>query len=127
MRIAPGVVAPDAGLSLEGNSMSTTTPPQEKAEESTANRADEASDSFKIGIDTQGRAHYYSRIRGCVTVLDGDTHEHTESLDGRPLSDWMAFIEQELGGWEKNNTFSGSLSDHLCDQLGAAVNGGTDR
>jgi hypothetical protein len=100
---------------------STTT---EKGEESTANRADKASDSFKVGVDTQGRDHYYSRIRGCVTVLVDDEHEHTESLDGRPLSDWMAFIEQELGGWEENNTFSGSLVDHLCDQLGTAVNGG---
>jgi hypothetical protein len=38
----------------------------------------------------------------------------------------MAFIEQELGGWKENNTFSGSLVNHLCDQLGAAVNGGDD-
>jgi hypothetical protein len=104
--------------------MSTTTTQPEKGEESTADRADKVSDSFKVGIDTQGRAHYYSRIRGTITVLDGDAHEHTETLDGRPLSEWMAFIEQELGGWEENNTFSGSLVDHLCDQLGTAVNGG---
>ena len=107
--------------------MSTTTTQPEKAEESTPDRADEASDSFKDGIDTQGRDHYYSRIRTSVTVLDGDDHEHTESFDGRPLSDWTAFIEQELGGWAENNTFSGSVADQLCNQLDTAVNGGAEQ
>jgi hypothetical protein len=59
-----------------------------------------------------------------MTVLDDGGHVHTEPLDGRPLSEWMAFITEEFGGWAENNTFTGSLADHLCDQLGTAVNGG---
>lgn len=87
-------------------------------------RADHASDTFMVGVDTEGREHYFSRIRNAVTVLDADgAHEHTQSLGERSLRSWMAFIEQEWG-WSKNNTFSGSLADHLCDQLGTAVNGG---
>ena len=102
---------------------STTT---EKGEESIADheRADTASDAFLVGVDSEGREHYFSRIRGCVTVLNDGEHEHTEPLDNGALSEWMRFIEAELGGWNENNTYSGSVADHLCDQLATAVNGG---
>jgi hypothetical protein len=98
-----------------------------KAEESSENqeRADAASDAFVVGVDTEGREHVFSRIRNAVTVLDADgTHEHTQPLSDRSLKSWMAFIEQEHGGWTENNTFSGSLADHLCQELATGVNGG---
>jgi hypothetical protein len=55
-------LAPDAGLSLHGDSMSTTTTLAEKGEESITDteRADTASDGFMVGIDAQGREHYFS-------------------------------------------------------------------
>ncbi|MFC6965154.1 hypothetical protein ACFQL7_27800 [Halocatena marina] len=86
-------------------------------------RADQASDAFMIGIDTDGREHYFSRIRDCVTVIDGGD-DQTQSLDDRPLKDWMAFVEQELGGWDETNVYSGSTFAHLAHQLGNAVTAG---
>jgi hypothetical protein len=108
--------------------MTHSTATAEKDTESIADheRADTVSDAFLVGVDAQGREHYHSRIRNAVTVLDGDEHVHTESLDGRVLSEWMAFIEQECGGWTENNTYSGSTIDQLCNQLASGLNGGGD-
>ena len=96
-----------------------------KREESTANeqRADHASDAFTLGVDQQGREYIYSRIRDCVTRRDGDDHE-TQSLNGRPLSEWMAFVDEKWGWKDETNVYSGSTIDHLCDQLSAGLNGG---
>ncbi|WP_248910503.1 hypothetical protein [Halocatena marina] len=84
-------------------------------------RADQASDAFMIGVDTNGREHYCSRIRDCVTVIDDDGAEQTQALNDRPLKNWMAFVEQELGGWDETNVYSGSTFTHLVRQLGNAV------
>jgi hypothetical protein len=95
-----------------------------KAEESSGNqqRADTASDAFLLGVDQQGRKYSYSRIRDCVTRRDNGKHK-TQSLNGRPLSEWMAFVDQKWG-WKETNVYSGSTIDHLCDQLSAGRNGG---
>jgi hypothetical protein len=106
--------------------MTISSTQRRKPEESSANqdRADAASDAFVVGVDQQDREHVYSRIRNAVTVLDADgTHEHTQSLNDRSLKSWMAFIEQEHGGWREKNTFTGSLADQLCTQLAAATGG----
>jgi hypothetical protein len=106
--------------------MTNSTTLAEKNEESSGNqqRADTVSDAFMVGIDREDRKHHFSRIRNAVTVLDADgEHEHTQSLGERSLKSWMAVIEQEHGGGTKNNTFSGSLADQLCDQLAAATGG----
>jgi hypothetical protein len=50
-------------------------------------RADFASDAFRIGIDTDGQAPIFSRIRAIVTVLDGDDVVRTHSLADCRLSD----------------------------------------
>jgi hypothetical protein len=107
--------------------MTNSTTTAVKAEESsgTQQRADHASDAFTIGVDKQGREYVHSRIRDCVTRLDGDEHE-TQALNGRPLSEWMAFIEQECG-WDETNVYSGSTTDQLCTQLAAGINGGDTR
>jgi hypothetical protein len=126
-RIAPGDSNTRRWLSLDGDSMSTSTMHSEKAEESIPDqdRADKASDAFMVGVDQHGREHYHSRIRDRMTVLNDGEHVHTEPLNGRPLSDWMAFIESDdQCGWRTKNTFSGSVADHLCDQLSAGFNGG---
>ena len=106
--------------------MTISSTQRRKPEESSENRAraDAASDAFVVGVDTEGREHVFSRIDNAVTVLDADgEHEYTQSLGERSLSTWMAVIEQEHGGWREQNTFSGSLTDHLCDQLAAATGG----
>lgn len=97
-----------------------------KAEESSGNdeqRADTASDAFTLGVDQQGREYVFSRIRDCVTRLDNGEHE-TQALNGRPLSKWMAFVDQKWGWQGETNIYSGSTIDHLCDQLSAGLNGG---
>jgi hypothetical protein len=62
-------------------------------------RADLASDAFRIGIDTDGKAHIFSRIRTTVTVLDDDTVVRTHSLADCRLSDWLTYID-ETRGWD---------------------------
>jgi hypothetical protein len=96
-----------------------------KPEESSGNdqqRADHASDAFTLGVDQQGREYVFSRIRDCVTRRDGDKRE-TQSLNGRPLPEWMAFVDENWG-WKETNVYSGSTSDHLCEQLTVGLNGG---
>jgi hypothetical protein len=107
--------------------MTNSTTIAEKDTESSDNqeRADTASDAFVVGIDQNGQEHVFSRIRDRVTVRDGDEHD-TQRLDGRPLSEWMAFTEQECG-WRDTNVYSGSTTDQLCTQLAAGVNGGDTR
>ncbi|WP_248910511.1 hypothetical protein [Halocatena marina] len=104
-------------------SHSTTTAVKADASTDDDQRADHASDAFMIGIDTDGREHDFSRIRDCVTVID-DGAEQTQALNDRPLKDWMAFVEQELGGWDETNVYSGSTFAHLAHQLGNAVTAG---
>jgi hypothetical protein len=98
----------------------------EKSEESIADeqRADTASDAFMIGVDQQGREHYYSRIRNCMTVLNDGEHVQTEALTDGTLADWMAFIDEKICGWSETNVYSGSTFDYLADQLATAVNAG---
>jgi hypothetical protein len=62
-------------------------------------RADLASDAFRIGIDTEGCDHIFSRIRMTVTVLNDGTVVRTQSLADCSLSDWMAYIDDNRG-WE---------------------------
>jgi hypothetical protein len=62
-------------------------------------RADLASDAFRIGIDTDGQAHIFSRIRATVTVLDGDEVVRSQSLTDCRLSDWLTYID-ETRGWD---------------------------
>lgn len=84
-------------------------------------RADQASDAFMVGIDDEGREHWYSRIRGTMTVLD-DGEDETQSLNGRRLNDWMAFVEQDWG-WDETNVYSGSTAEHLGHRVDEVVNG----
>lgn len=106
--------------------MTNSTTTAVKDEESIADhqRADRASDAFIVGVDAQGREHYHSLHRDSITVCNEGEHEHTQPLNDRPLSDWMAFIEQEFGGWIENNTYSGSTIDQMCTQLASGLNGG---
>jgi hypothetical protein len=62
-------------------------------------RADLASDAFRIGIDTDGYEHIFSRIRATVSVLDEGAPVQTRSLADCRLSDWLTYIE-ETRGWD---------------------------
>jgi hypothetical protein len=62
-------------------------------------RADLASDAFRIGIDTEGCEHIFSRIRATVTVLDDGAVGRTHSLADCRLSDWLTYID-ETRGWD---------------------------
>jgi hypothetical protein len=129
----PRVVTTRAGClnKTQSTTMSSKSTTQVKAEESNGNqqRADHASDAFVVGIDQQGREHYFSRIRDCMTILSDGEHVQTQPLNGRPLKHWMAFINSdEQCGWDgETNVHSGSTFQHLADQLATAGNGGDTR
>ncbi|MGB9956458.1 hypothetical protein ACOZ4B_08725 [Haloferax prahovense] len=53
--------------------------------------------SFTLGIDTEGFTHHYFRPADAVVVFDGRVLDHYQSLDGRPLREWKAFVAQRRG------------------------------
>ena len=53
--------------------------------------------SFTLGVDTEGCTHHYFRRVDAVVVFDGRTLDHYQTLDGRPLSEWKAFVSQKRG------------------------------
>ncbi|MBC9986794.1 hypothetical protein E4P24_10525 [Haloferax sp. AS1] len=55
--------------------------------------------SFTLGIDAEGFTHHYFRPADAVVVFDGRTLDHYETLDGRPLREWKAFVSQKRG-WD---------------------------
>jgi hypothetical protein len=77
--------------------LSRVRPADDRADD--GDRADLASDAFRIGIDTEGCDHIFSRIRATVTVLDDDEAVRTHSLADCRLSDWLTYIS-ETRGWD---------------------------
>ncbi len=53
--------------------------------------------SFTLGVDTEGCTHHYYRRADAVVVFDGRTLDHYQTLDGRPLIEWKAFVSQKRG------------------------------
>lgn len=58
-------------------------------------------DAFRLGVDAAGNTHYHSRIRDRMYVVGADgVIEDVQGLEGAPLTDWIAFVEEQLGAWE---------------------------
>ncbi|WP_226908666.1 hypothetical protein [Haloferax massiliensis] len=80
--------------------MSTT---HTTTQERTVSLADQLIDalarSFTLGVDAEGFTHHYFRPADAVVVFDGRTLDHYQSLDGRPLREWKAFVSQKRG-WD---------------------------
>ncbi|WEL30208.1 hypothetical protein [Haloferax volcanii] len=80
--------------------MSTThTATQERTVSLAEQLIDALARSFTLGIDTEGFTHHYFRPADAVVVFDGRTLDHYQSLDGRPLREWNAFVSQKRG-WD---------------------------
>lgn len=71
-----------------------------------------AAAAFRIGIDNDGQAHIFSRIRATVTVFDDGAAVRTQSLADCRLSDWLTSID-ETRGWDTTRVEDryGSLTD----------------
>ena len=66
---------------------------------------------FVIGIDSEHSAHVYYPAADTVKVyntdpdyevgdyIDDETLEHTEELNGRPLTHWMCYVREFRGEW----------------------------
>jgi hypothetical protein len=79
---------------LVRKTMSTKTPNRQNG---TAPDAETIRRMAQLGLDAEGREHYWSAPRQRLYVIDGDAVAHVETIDDRPLSDWVAFIEQSCG------------------------------
>lgn len=53
-----------------------------------------------LGIDEQGYHHVWDEARDRVVVIDADGIDHQEDLGGRPVADWIAFVDDRRG-WVK--------------------------
>ena len=57
------------------------------------------SDALRLGVDSEGATHHYSRIAGTVAVIETDGGVHRTELEERPLETWIDFVADERG-WE---------------------------
>lgn len=54
----------------------------------------------RLGVDNAGREHYLDAENDRILVArDGDV-VHTEDLDGRPPTDWVAYVAERSCGWQ---------------------------
>lgn len=99
--------------------MRTYKPLAEKVADRTGVQLQLPSDALYLGVDANGAEHYHSRIADTVVVLDpAGTVERREELDGRPLSDWIDYVENNRG-WKKLN-YADSLAEIITDALEVA-------
>lgn len=84
--------------------MSTKTPSDYKSSDTTAmdSLADRFSQqlarSFTLGTDGDGYQHHYYRPADTVVVYNDTGVDHYRHLDGRPLTEWRAYVA-ETRGW----------------------------
>jgi len=50
-----------------------------------------------LGIDAEGRVHEINPVAQMVVVRDDSLVEHREALDGRDVSEWIAYVREECG------------------------------
>jgi hypothetical protein len=50
-----------------------------------------------LGIDAEGRVHEINPVAQVVVVRDDQLVEHREALDGRDVSEWIAYVREECG------------------------------
>lgn len=58
-------------------------------------------DTYRLGIDVEGTEHWHSARLGRIWLVDGDDVD-TRELDGRPVSEWVAYVRSERG-WESHH------------------------
>jgi len=49
-----------------------------------------------LGRDAEGARHHIDPLTQTVYVLDGGV-DHVETLDGRPVADWVDYVAAERG------------------------------
>jgi len=62
-----------------------------------------------LGIDAKGRVHEINPVAQMVVVRDDSLVEHREALDGRDVSEWIAYVREECG-W-RDVRYSGETFD----------------
>ena len=79
--------------------MTQSTRPAQKPAGASDVSIDLPSDALRLGVDSEGATHHYSRIAGTVTVVEVDGGVHRTDLEDRPLEMWIDFVADERG-WE---------------------------
>jgi hypothetical protein len=57
------------------------------------------SDALRLGVDSEGATHHYSRIAGTVAVVETDGGVHRTDLEEQLLETWIDYVADERG-WE---------------------------
>ena len=52
-----------------------------------------------LGVDAAGRWHNYHTDHEEIVVTDATGIVHRERLDGRPVADWVAYVD-DARGWQ---------------------------
>jgi len=55
------------------------------------------SDALRLGVDSEGATHHYSRIAGTVAIVETDGNVHRTDLEERPLETWIDYVADERG------------------------------
>jgi len=79
--------------------MTQSTRPAQKPAGASDVLIDLPSDALRLGVDSEGATHHYSRIAGTVAVVEVDGGVHRTDLEDRPLEMWIDYVADERG-WE---------------------------
>jgi len=59
---------------------------------------------YCLGTDAEGATHHHSPYDDRVVVVGPDgAIEHVETLDGRDIDTWVAFVRDRRAGWRNLN------------------------
>lgn len=73
-----------------------------------------------IGTDETGATHHFASAEQTVYVVADGEIGHVERLDGRPLTDWTAFVAERRGWTDAPDLRSLGLGAWLCETVEAA-------
>jgi len=96
MSVDPARIDRQMGTHVEGTPRVTTTDGG-----TSAGSVDDAlpPDAYRLGTDRDGRDHWHSPLSGRIWAFRGGELLAERDLDGRSVVDWVAFVDDEHGGW----------------------------
>jgi hypothetical protein len=80
-------------------SMTQSARPAQKPAGASNVSIDLPSDALRLGVDSEGATHHYSRIAGTVAVVETDGGVHRTDLEEQLLETWIDYVADERG-WE---------------------------
>lgn len=69
-----------------------------------------------LGTDATGADHYWDKASRTIYVVADGAIDHEQSIDDRPLSDWIAYI-RERRGWLNCKFATGGFAEIVAERV----------